>query len=53
MKESKKKTGLLTEMTENRSGSYLSDEKKTAFERLKKPLIFTLGENCRAPAACI
>ncbi|OHT43671.1 conjugative transposon protein TraM [Flavobacterium tructae] len=42
MKESKKNASLLTDVTENRSGSYLSDEKKTTVERLKKPLIFTL-----------
>lgn len=42
MKESKKNASLLTDVTENRSGSYLSDEKKTALDRLKKPLLFTL-----------
>ena len=42
MKENKKKASLLTEASGQSNTSYLPDEKKTAIERLKKPLIFTL-----------
>lgn len=42
MKDTKKKVSLLSEGTGQSSTSFLPDEKKTAVERLKKPLIFTL-----------
>lgn len=42
MKETKKKVPLLSEGTGQSSTSFLPNEKKTAVERLKKPLIFTL-----------
>jgi len=42
MKDTKKKVSLLSEVTGQSSTSFLPDEKKTAVERFKKPLIFTL-----------
>lgn len=42
MKDTKKKVSLLSEGTGQSSTSFLPDEKKTAVERFKKPLIFTL-----------
>ncbi|MFH6936029.1 conjugative transposon protein TraM [Flavobacterium sp. FlaQc-30] len=42
MKETKKKVRLFSEEAVQSSSSFVPDEKKTAVERFKKPLIFTL-----------
>lgn len=42
MKETKKKVSLLSEEGGQSSSSFMADEKKTAVERFKKPLIFIL-----------
>lgn len=42
MKETKKKVSLLSDEAVQGSASFLPNEKKTAIERFKKPLIFTL-----------
>jgi conjugative transposon TraM protein len=42
MKETKKKVSLLSEEGRQNDSSFMADEKKTAVESFKKPLIFTL-----------
>lgn len=42
MKETQKKVRLLSEEAGQSSSSFVPDEKKTAVERFKKPLIFAL-----------